>query len=220
MKYALAISALSAAAAAQPAFRNTQAELAITEGKPFTLKFDGCSSSCTITLQTGPAGNAKDVLQGPITTTATGTSFVWTPEGFPTGEYFFKITDNAGDAANPSDTNYSGRFQYVGTGAAVTSDASTATAVASSTVSEPSMTVTSSASMTLSTPSGATNNTRVSSTMSHSNSTISRSSMRSTSSATNTAATTAATTSVPNAGVRATPFAFMAGAIAAMAYLV
>ncbi|OAA48680.1 extracellular matrix protein precursor [Metarhizium rileyi] len=219
MKYALAISALSAAAAAQPAFRNTQAELAITEGKPFTLKFDGCSSSCTITLQTGPAGNAKDVLQGPITTTATGTSFVWTPEGFPTGEYFFKITDNAGDAANPSDTNYSGRFQYVGTGAAVTSDASTATAVAS-TVSEPSMTVTSSASMTLSTSSGATNNTRVSSPMSHSNSTISRSSMRSTSSATNTAATTAATTSVPNAGVRATPFAFMAGAIAALAYLV
>lgn len=55
MKYsAAAVAAVMATGAlAQPAFTNS--DINPTEGKPFTLTFDGCSAGCTITLQSGPS---------------------------------------------------------------------------------------------------------------------------------------------------------------------
>jgi hypothetical protein len=68
MKYTLVLSALAAlvAAADKPKFLNSA--FVLSEGEPFTLKFDGCEGGCTIALETGPSTNLKEV------TTVTGKS--------------------------------------------------------------------------------------------------------------------------------------------------
>ena len=60
MKYSVAaVSAFVAAALAKPEFLNSKFD--VEAGKPFTLQYDGCSSGCTITLQTGASSDLKDV---------------------------------------------------------------------------------------------------------------------------------------------------------------
>ncbi|KFG87638.1 extracellular matrix protein precursor [Metarhizium anisopliae] len=225
MKYALVISALAALAAAaeKPKFLNSNFQ--ITEGQSFDLKFDGCEGGCTITLQDGPNTNLKDYKV--ISTSATGGSLAWVPEGVVSGTYAFKITNNAN-----KEYNYSQQFSYLGTGASVTASAAsttgsstgsaTATATASST--EASSTVSITASSTESSTESGTASTTISTvtssaTTASGSSTTSPPSSATSHSSTSTRSTTAATTTVPNAGVRATPMAFVAGAVAALAYL-
>jgi hypothetical protein len=61
MKYAFAaLSALVALASAQaPKFLNSKFD--VTEGEPFTLKYSGCESGCTIVIQKGVSTNLKAV---------------------------------------------------------------------------------------------------------------------------------------------------------------
>lgn len=60
MKYSVAaVSALAATALAKPSFTNVSFQVEV--GQPFTLTFAGCSSGCTIELQTGASNNLKDV---------------------------------------------------------------------------------------------------------------------------------------------------------------
>ncbi|EFY90877.1 extracellular matrix protein precursor [Metarhizium acridum CQMa 102] len=223
MKCALVISALAAlvAAADKPKFLNSNFQ--VIEGKQFTLEYDGCVGGCTIVLQNGPQNNLKDVKT--ITTSATGGSFTWTPEHLASGTYAIKIINNAN-----KEFNYSQQFSYLGTGATVTASgasttgsatgsstgSATASTEASSTVSitasrTESSTASSTASTTISTVTSSATSTSGSSTTSAPSSTTSQSS-------TSIRSTTSATTTVPNAGVRATPMAFVAGAVAALAY--
>ncbi|KID77038.1 uncharacterized protein G6M90_00g101430 [Metarhizium brunneum] len=226
MKYALVISALAALATAaeKPKFLNSNFQ--IIEGQSFDLKFDGCEGGCTITLQDGPNTNLKDYKV--ISTSATGGSLAWVPEGVVSGTYAFKITNNAN-----KEYNYSQQFSFLGTGATATvtpsaasttgSSTDSATATASST--EASSTVSITASSTESSTESRTASTTTISTVTSSataasgSSTTSAPSSATSHSSTSTRSTTAATTTVPNAGVRATPMAFVAGAVAALAYL-
>ncbi|RFU71731.1 fem1 protein, partial [Trichoderma arundinaceum] len=58
MKYSVAaVTAFVAAALAKPQFLNSAFQ--VQEGKPFTLKYSGCDSGCTIVLQTGASSNLK-----------------------------------------------------------------------------------------------------------------------------------------------------------------
>ncbi|KAK3180938.1 hypothetical protein K4F52_007752 [Lecanicillium sp. MT-2017a] len=125
----VAVGALATAVLAKPKFTNS--DFNVQEDKPFELTFDGCDVGCTIVLQTGPSANLKDV--NTLTTTATGSSFTWTPRDLSSGTYAFKIYASD-DVASP---NYSIQFTYEGTGsvntgassgAAATSDATTAIA--------------------------------------------------------------------------------------------
>lgn len=60
MKYSVAaVSAFAAVALAKPAFTNLSFQVEV--GQPFTLTFAGCSSGCTIELQTGTSKALKDV---------------------------------------------------------------------------------------------------------------------------------------------------------------
>ncbi|KAK9438993.1 extracellular matrix protein precursor [Metarhizium brunneum] len=223
MKYALVISALAALATAaeKPKFLNSNFQ--IIEGQSFDLKFDGCEGGCTITLQDGPNTNLKDYKV--ISTSATGGSLAWVPEGVVSGTYAFKITNNAN-----KEYNYSQQFSFLGTGATVSASAASttgsstdsATATASST--EASSTVSITASSTESSTQSITASTTISTvtssaTAASGSSTTSAPSSATSHSSTSTRSTTAATTTVPNAGVRATPMAFVAGAVAALAYL-
>ncbi|KIE03235.1 extracellular matrix protein precursor, partial [Metarhizium majus ARSEF 297] len=229
MKYALVISALAALAAAaeKPKFLNSNFQ--VTEGQSFDLKFDGCEGGCTITLQDGPNSNLKDYKV--ISTSATGGSLAWVPEGVVSGTYAFKITNNAN-----KEYNYSQQFSYLGTGATVTasgasttgsstgSATATATATATASSTEASSIVSITASSTESSTESRTASTTISTvtssaTTASGSSTTSAPSSATSHSSTSTRSTTAATTTVPNSGVRATPMAFVAGAIAALAYL-
>ncbi|GAO19400.1 hypothetical protein UVI_02052650 [Ustilaginoidea virens] len=117
MKSAVALSALAAVAVAvQPKFLNSNFQ--VVAGQPFTLKFDSCQSGCTIVLQNGPQTNTKDVKV--LTSDATGGAFTFTPSGWASDTYNFKITNNA----NPSEYNFSLQFSYQGDGSASASSAS------------------------------------------------------------------------------------------------
>ncbi|EGX92074.1 hypothetical protein CCM_06234 [Cordyceps militaris CM01] len=100
--------ALAIGALAQPRFTNTV--INPSEGKPFTLTFDGCTGGCTITLQTGPNSLALADIRT-LTSDATE-SFDVTLDNLPSGTYNFKITNNS-DGSEP---NYSTPFTYQGTG--------------------------------------------------------------------------------------------------------
>ncbi|KAF5125510.1 hypothetical protein E5D57_010198 [Metarhizium anisopliae] len=228
MKYALVISALAALATAaeKPKFLNSNFQ--IIEGQSFDLKFDGCEGGCTITLQDGPNTNLKDYKV--ISTSATGGSLAWVPEGVVSGTYAFKITNNAN-----KEYNYSQQFSFLGTGATVTpsaasttgssTDSATATASSTEASSTVSITASSTESSTESSTKSITASTTTISTVTSSatpasgSSTTSAPSSATSHSSTSTRSTTAAATTVPNAGVRATPMAFVAGAVAALAYL-
>ncbi|OAQ72434.1 extracellular matrix protein precursor [Pochonia chlamydosporia 170] len=206
MQYTLVLSALAAlvAAADRPSFLNDKFQ--ITEGENFTFKFNNCQGGCTIVLKTGSSGNLKDVKT--ITTGATGESFTWTPSGLPSGTYAFYIKNNG----NGLD-NYSKQFTYSGTGAtASTTDASSTASETASSTEASSTTASSTASSTTDSSTTLSKTTSAASTTSAPSSTTSQSS-------TSTRSTTAASTTVPNGGARATPMAFVAGAVAALAYL-
>jgi len=105
MKYTFAtIAAFASMALAQPAFLNTQFDL--SEGKPYTIRFSGCDSGCTIVLQNGESTDLKDYKT--LTSGAKGDSFTFTPSQLPSDTYNFKITDSAGEV------NYSEQFSYEG----------------------------------------------------------------------------------------------------------
>ncbi|GKT98705.1 hypothetical protein FLAG1_06104 [Fusarium langsethiae] len=105
MKYTFAtIAAFASMALAQPAFLNTQFDL--SEGKPYTIRFSGCDSGCTIVLQNGESTDLKDYKT--LTSGAKGDSFTFTPSQLPSDTYNFKITDSAGEV------NYSEQFTYEG----------------------------------------------------------------------------------------------------------
>lgn len=60
MKYSVAaVSALAATVLAKPSITNLSFQVEV--GQPFTITFAGCSSGCTIELQTGASNNLKDV---------------------------------------------------------------------------------------------------------------------------------------------------------------
>ncbi|KAG6020336.1 hypothetical protein E4U41_002874 [Claviceps citrina] len=219
MKYgAFVLSALAAvAAAATPSFLNS--DFVVKEGASFTLKFSNCQGGCTITLQTGPQTNTKDVRT--LTSSATGDSFTFTPKDIATGTYNFKITSNT----NSSEFNYSKQFAYAGTGAigasssgASSSNASSSNASASNASSTAS---TSSVTTSSSTASATASTTMASVTIaSSSGSTTSASGKTTSQRSTSTRSAAAAATTVPNAGGRASsPLALVAGAVAALAYL-
>ncbi|KAF9776940.1 hypothetical protein IL306_004811 [Fusarium sp. DS 682] len=126
MKYTLAtIAAFASVALAKPAFLNTDFQL--TEGKPYTIRYTGCDSGCTIVLQNGPSDDLKDYKT--LTSSATGDSFTFTPSELPSDTYNFKISDKAGDI------NYSAQFTYKGSYAApsVTKSATATKATAETT---------------------------------------------------------------------------------------
>ncbi|KAJ3512770.1 hypothetical protein NM208_g15278 [Fusarium decemcellulare] len=112
MKYTFAtVAAFAAVALAEPAFLNTNWDL--VQGQPFTIKFSGCESGCTIVLQNGESDDLKDYKT--LTASAEGGSFTFTPSGLPSDDYNFKITDN-----DSGEINYSSQFPYKGTGVAPT----------------------------------------------------------------------------------------------------
>jgi hypothetical protein len=98
------VAAFASMALAQPAFLNTQFDL--TEGQPYTIRFTGCDSGCTIVLQNGESTDLKDYKT--LTSSAEGDSFTFTPSQLPSDTYNFKITDSAGEV------NYSEQFSYEG----------------------------------------------------------------------------------------------------------
>jgi hypothetical protein len=105
MKYTFAtVAAFATMALAQPAFLNTEFDL--TEGKPYTIRFSGCESGCTIVLQNGESDDLKDYKT--LTSSAEGDSFTFTPSQLPSDTYNFKITDSEGEV------NYSSQFTYEG----------------------------------------------------------------------------------------------------------
>ncbi|KAF4969761.1 hypothetical protein FZEAL_10173 [Fusarium zealandicum] len=132
MKYTIAtIAAFASVALAQPAFLNT--DFSLTEGEPYTIRFSGCDSGCTIILQNGDSDDLDDYRT--LTSSARGGSFTFTPSGMPSDDYNFKITDSAGEI------NYSAQFPYEGTGAAPSSTKeSTTTAAETTTSSAPAVT--------------------------------------------------------------------------------
>ncbi|KHO00018.1 extracellular matrix protein precursor [Metarhizium album ARSEF 1941] len=223
MKLALVLSALVAFVAAQkPEFLNSNYQ--ITENQPFNVKFSG-SSKYTISLQTGPRSDLKSLKT--LDTDASNGSADIVLSGVPSGTYALKIEDNA----DPANFNYSPQFAYVGTGAPLTTSSASTTGsstgpatVSSSRASSAASTVVSSlarstessirssieSSTTVSSVANATSGAKNSSTPARSTASQSLSSTRS---------TTAVPTTIPNAGIRATPMAFVVGVVAALAYL-
>ena len=60
MKYSfVTLAAMASAVMAAPQFLNSAFD--VEEGKPFTLKYSGCDSGCTIVLQNGDSKNLKTV---------------------------------------------------------------------------------------------------------------------------------------------------------------
>ncbi|KAK5990679.1 hypothetical protein PT974_08948 [Cladobotryum mycophilum] len=119
MKYSIAtLSALAAVVLAKPEFLNSSFH--VEEGQPFTLKFAGCETGCTILLQDGPSSNLRTVKT--LSTSATGASLTVTLDDLPAGTYNFKITDASGQS------NYSAQFVYQGTGTITTTGTATGTA--------------------------------------------------------------------------------------------
>lgn len=127
MKLSIAaiVGALVATVCAKPAFTNL--DFTLTEGTPFTLEWVNATGPVTITLVSGADSKSLVPVQT-LTSTATGTSFTYTPTGLPSGNYAFRIND----ASSVNDPNFSMLIVYVGTGksssssSALTSAATTA----------------------------------------------------------------------------------------------
>jgi hypothetical protein len=145
---------MAVAVAAKPAFLNTDFD--VEQGAPFTLKYSGCESGCTITLLNGDSKDLSDYKV--LTAEATGSSFTFTPSGLPTDTYAFKITDN-----ESGEYNYSGQFEYEGTSAPTTAATSTAASTTAS-VSAATVSVTSTEESTTAESTTAESTTKASST--------------------------------------------------------
>ncbi|KAH7329034.1 hypothetical protein B0I35DRAFT_34224 [Stachybotrys elegans] len=206
MKYSVGtLSALAAVVAAQP--RITNSAFNLVEGEPFTLTFEGCTSTCTIVLQNGPEGNLQDVET--LTTDATD-SFVVELGPRPEDEYNFLIIDN-----ETEEENWSMKFSY----GSEAPEEDTTTSVAPSSTAAPTSTVESTTVETTTaetTTSAATTETTEASTTSAESSTT-----LSTSATTTTSGPAETETDIPDSGAGrlASPLALVAGAIVAMAYL-
>ncbi|KAF4461360.1 FEM1 [Fusarium albosuccineum] len=219
MKYTFAtVAAFAAVALAEPAFLNTNWDL--TQGQPFTIKFSGCESGCTIVLQNGDSDDLKDYKT--LTASAEGDSFTFTPSGLPSDDYNFKITDN-----DSGEINYSSQFPYKGTGVApteteeTTAPATTEESTTLTSVTKPVSTkekTTTEEHTTIHTPHA--NNTTPVSTTKKPTKTAGATKTESDSSETTAAETTGAST-VPDSGAArmTSSLALIAGAVMAMVYL-
>lgn len=127
MKLSIAaiVGALVATVCAKPAFTNL--DFSLTEGTPFTLEWVNATGPVTITLVSGADSKTLVPVQT-LTSTATGTSFTYTPSGLPSGNYAFRIND----ATSVNDPNFSMLIVYVGTGKASSSSALTSAATTAS----------------------------------------------------------------------------------------
>ncbi|KAF7543500.1 hypothetical protein G7Z17_g10687 [Cylindrodendrum hubeiense] len=232
MKYSVAtIAALATAAMAKPVLLNT--DYAAVIGTPFTIKFSGCDSGCTIILQNGNSKDLKDYET--LTATAKGDSFTWTPKDLPTDEYNYKIIDNSDE----TEFNYSSQFTIVGdveatstaestsaesTSAESTSAESTsakATSTKEATTLSTKAVTTTEEETTISTPAATSHNsTTPAATSAEASSTEESSSTASDDSSSTSAATTSSTT-VPDSGAArmTSSIALIAGAVMAMVYL-
>ncbi|KAK0746135.1 hypothetical protein B0T18DRAFT_144350 [Schizothecium vesticola] len=110
--------ALAVTVCARPAFTNLN--FTLVEGQPFTLEWIGNVGPVTISLVAGADSKSLQPIQT-LTTSATGTSFTYTPSGLPSGNYAFRIHD----ASSVSDPNFSQLIVYVGTGSSSSSSART-----------------------------------------------------------------------------------------------
>ncbi|KAK0731821.1 hypothetical protein B0H67DRAFT_88061 [Lasiosphaeris hirsuta] len=117
---AIIAGAFAAFALAKPAITNTIFD--VREGKPFTLTWIGAVGDVTVTLMTGQPSNLKVVED--LTTSGTGGTFTFTPSGYPSGNYAFRIFDSS----SKDDPNFSLLFPYVGTGTLSSSKSASASA--------------------------------------------------------------------------------------------
>jgi len=147
LSFAAIVGALVATVCAKPAFTNT--DFTLTEGQPFTLEWVNATGPVTIVLVSGPDSGSLQPYST-LTSTATGTSFTYTPSGIPSGNYAFRIND----ASSVSDPNFSKLIVYVGTGSTSSSSGrTTATTSAPSTTGTTTSASTTEASTTLTTTS-------------------------------------------------------------------
>ncbi|PMB73632.1 hypothetical protein BM221_001055 [Beauveria bassiana] len=192
MKYSFAAAALALATGvvAKPQITNSAA-INPQEGKPFTLELSGCTGGCTVYLMQG----AKD-RQVPVKvldSSATSSASI-TLSDVGSGSYSLRVSDNSVPATAADDNannDYTGIFQYSGTGPTSfppLSGSATATATSSS-ASASSSSASSSASSANSSSSSATT------TDSSSSSSSSASSASSTSSATSASSASSASSS-------------------------
>lgn len=204
MKFSAAL-LVSVLAVLTEAVKLINEQYTITEGVPFTIKWDEAVDPVTIKLKNGESGNLKDVQT--ITSSGTSGAFTWTPENLPSGTYAFEITDSTGDV------NYSPQFSYQGTGTLSTTSStasSTASTTESSSTSSETKSTTSSASLTSSTMTPITNSTMTTSTRA--------STSRSSTATVTSSSSTSTATEVPNTnnGQRvASSLALVFGAVAA-----
>ncbi|KAJ4153477.1 hypothetical protein LMH87_009962 [Akanthomyces muscarius] len=228
MKYSVAAAALALASGvvAKPQITNS-GDIDPKEGKAFTLELSGCSSGCTVYLMQGPKDSQVPVKV--LDSSATGSAKI-TISNVGSGTYGLRVQDNSvtGTAANDNANNdYTGIFQYTGTGptsfpplsgsaTATSSSASATSSDSSSSASSASSSATttdssSSSSATSSASSSASSASSASSTSSKSSSSSSKTSASSTSS-------TPSSTPPPNAGnvVALSPVALIGAAAAAL----
>ncbi|KAM3463397.1 hypothetical protein BB8028_0008g01040 [Beauveria bassiana] len=117
MKYSFAAAALALATGvvAKPQITNSAA-INPQEGKPFTLELSGCTGGCTVYLMQG----AKD-RQVPVKvldSSATSSASI-TLSDVGSGSYSLRVSDNSVPATAADDNannDYTGIFQYSGTG--------------------------------------------------------------------------------------------------------
>ncbi|KAK1832910.1 hypothetical protein QBC39DRAFT_65223 [Podospora conica] len=129
LSFAAIVGALVASVCAKPAFTNL--DFTLTENTPFTLEWVNATGPVTITLVRGADSQSLQPIET-LTSTATGTSFTWTPSGLPSGNYAFRIND----ATSVSDPNFSKLIVYVGTGSTSSSSAKTTATVTSASSTE------------------------------------------------------------------------------------
>ncbi|KAK3906966.1 hypothetical protein C8A05DRAFT_29170 [Staphylotrichum tortipilum] len=204
MKFSVgAVLAFAAAALAKPVLLNSN--YLITEGEPFTLKWNNAEGPVTVTLMTGSdPNNLKKVTD--LTTGQTGTEYTFTLNDLPSGKYAIRITDGS------AEPNYSPQFNYVGTGVLPSSSSTSLSATPSSTSASVSST---SASSTSSTSSASSSTT---SSVSSTSSTLSTSTTSTSSTSTRQPAATTAPVNTNNGQRFASPLALIAVTVAALVF--
>ncbi|KAM3532759.1 hypothetical protein MY4038_003936 [Beauveria bassiana] len=240
MKYSFAAAALALATGvvAKPQITNSAA-INPQEGKPFTLELSGCTGGCTVYLMQG----AKD-RQVPVKvldSSATSSASI-TLSDVGSGSYSLRVSDNSVPATAADDNannDYTGIFQYSGTGptsfpplsgsATATATATSSSASASSSSASSANSSSSSATTTDSSSSSSSSASSASSTSSatsassassasSSSSASSRSSSTSSSRTASSATSTPTSTTPPSAGnmVALSPLGLIGAAAAAL----
>jgi hypothetical protein len=122
-----AVLASATLAMAKPLLLNSAGDFEDLEaGAEFPLKYSGCDSGCTITLETGPSTALKPVTT--LAADASGDSITVTlPEDLVSGNYAFRIVDNSDN--NPeTNQNFSKQFPVEGSAETTSSAASSSAA--------------------------------------------------------------------------------------------